>query len=615
MPWRQQAPPVGQHPVGAAVQLEHVVKVPGVGLDRAGVGGELAEPQELGLGRLGQGLGIMHGHGGRQVPEVTLHHVDRHPGVEQAGGGGMPEAVGAVEIDQRAGVVADPEAGGQPGQQAAQGAVGVGPVAVAVHVRGEEQVLRPGAGRAAGCGVRCRPLLLLPDDRDDLVVDEDGARCAVDLGLLVAELGDRGLPVLPPVRPWFPGQGKQRQQRIGVQHADLVDAPAQEGCQQGNPHGLLVAVAAVAGGLAQQAGSGHDLRHRRRADDLALQRRPVRHGKLAAPVEPVVLGSQRQPAGLGQRGGRVVLAVGHVRVELLDVAGQARDRRGGQRLPGPAPPAGRAGAQPGEELEHERAHRGGPAGQRGAADLAAGQERVEFPDGADPAVHARPGQRSCFQAGLAVPLRADPQPPGGDLAEPHRVTPHRLVLAQRDPAVPDGIPVFPPPPRPGIQGDGQESGHAGQQAAQVPYRRRGGKLPGAAMHRVRDLPGPLRHREAQQRDGHLAAAPGGDLADPSGQHVHGRHGDRAADLDDPEQAPGHLLAHPAGQRRQVDLLPGTAVADRAGIPRRDGRWGKPRLPHRPGHRCLQRRQRRPVPASVRAGSGLPVPAVHEGVPG
>jgi hypothetical protein len=51
--------------------------------------------------------------------------------------------------------------------------------------------------------VHCRPLLLFPDDRDDLVVDDDGVRRAVDLGLLVAELGDRGLPVGVLLLPGF----------------------------------------------------------------------------------------------------------------------------------------------------------------------------------------------------------------------------------------------------------------------------------------------------------------------------------------------------------------------------------------------------------------------------
>ena len=56
LPGRQQAPAVGQDPVGPLVQLEHVVEVTRVGVELAGVGGELAVAQELGLVGGGQGF-------------------------------------------------------------------------------------------------------------------------------------------------------------------------------------------------------------------------------------------------------------------------------------------------------------------------------------------------------------------------------------------------------------------------------------------------------------------------------------------------------------------------------------------------------------------------------
>jgi hypothetical protein len=107
----------------------------------------------------------------------------------------VSESVGAVEVDHGAGAVAHVQPSGQLGQQAPQRAIGVGPVAVAVHFRRQEQVLRCRAGRAVFGEVPLRPLLLLPDDRDDLGVHEDGVGSAVDLRLLVAELGDRCLGV------------------------------------------------------------------------------------------------------------------------------------------------------------------------------------------------------------------------------------------------------------------------------------------------------------------------------------------------------------------------------------------------------------------------------------
>ena len=59
---RQQADPVGQDPVGVAVQLHQLVDVGGIHLQRPAVTAELGEPQELGLVSFGEGLGVMHGH-------------------------------------------------------------------------------------------------------------------------------------------------------------------------------------------------------------------------------------------------------------------------------------------------------------------------------------------------------------------------------------------------------------------------------------------------------------------------------------------------------------------------------------------------------------------------
>jgi hypothetical protein len=129
------------------------------------------------------------------MPEVTLQHMQRDAGVQQAGGDGVAEPVSAVEVDQGTGAVTHFEADGQIGQQIPQGVAGVGPVAVAVHLRRQEQVLRG----PAGCAVRgeepLRPLLLFADDRDDHGGHEDGVGRTVDLRLLVAQLGHQCLVV------------------------------------------------------------------------------------------------------------------------------------------------------------------------------------------------------------------------------------------------------------------------------------------------------------------------------------------------------------------------------------------------------------------------------------
>ncbi len=42
-----------------------------------------------------RGRAIQHGHLGREMSQVTLHHVDRRAGVQQGGGFGVPQPVAA----------------------------------------------------------------------------------------------------------------------------------------------------------------------------------------------------------------------------------------------------------------------------------------------------------------------------------------------------------------------------------------------------------------------------------------------------------------------------------------------------------------------------------------
>ena len=341
-----------------------------------------------------------------------------------------------------AGAVPHVQPRGQLGQQPPQGAVGVGPVAVAVHLRRQEQILRGLAGRAVVGEVPARPLLLLPDDRDDLGVHQDGVGSTVDLRLLVTELGDRCLGVAVARRIGLPrgACGQQRQQRVAVQQADLADTTAQQRHQHGDPHGLLVTEPAVLDRSAEQVQSGHDLGHGVVVDDLTFESGLLLAGQLTASVEPRVLRPESQPARFGQRTGRRVLVVGHEQVELFDIAGQTLHRSRRQPLAGAASTGDPPGTQLTEEVQHEGAHLGGLTGQAGPLNLPAAQERVELLDRDDPAVHRRPAQRSRLQPDLAVPLQAAPQPPDADPVEPHRVAAHRFVIAQGDPSVLDRVP-------------------------------------------------------------------------------------------------------------------------------------------------------------------------------
>lgn len=196
-------------------------------------------------------------------------------------------------------------------------------------------------------------MLLGPDDRDDLGVDEDGVRRTVDLGLLVAEPGGH----CP--RFWGGGRaGGQRQQRVCVQHEDLVDLAAQPGLQHHDPHRLRVIEAAVPGRLAELADPCHDLRHRGVIDDVQGRVPPGGAGKLPGAVEPGVSGSQPGPSLLaGGRRGRVLVVV-HEQVELFGVDEHRLRVRRRYPLPLGGAAGGPAGLHVAEEVLHQLAHPG-----------------------------------------------------------------------------------------------------------------------------------------------------------------------------------------------------------------------------------------------------------------
>ncbi len=158
---RQQAPTVGQDPVGAPVQLEHVVEVARVDLEVARVGGDLAVAQELGLGGGLQGLRV--GHASWSASDARGSAAPRATGRRRSavGGHGVAESVGAVEVDQGAGAVAHV----QPDGPVRSAASAVAPASRAgrrcgssVPARNRYFGVRPGAPCSAK--YRLRPLLL-----------------------------------------------------------------------------------------------------------------------------------------------------------------------------------------------------------------------------------------------------------------------------------------------------------------------------------------------------------------------------------------------------------------------------------------------------------------------
>jgi hypothetical protein len=93
-----------------------------------------------------------------------------------------------------------------------------------------------------------QPLLLFPDDRDGLGVDEDGVGRCVDLALAVAEAGD-GVPFRG-----LDGAVRGRGQAVEGTQADLAGAAAGKDLQQEHPHQLRVSLA----GQRARAAAGRD---------------------------------------------------------------------------------------------------------------------------------------------------------------------------------------------------------------------------------------------------------------------------------------------------------------------------------------------------------------------
>ena len=142
---------------------------------------------------------------GRQVPEVALHDVQRDAGVEQAGGDRVAESVGAVEVDQRRRCCR-----ARPAERPARST-------------GSAACDRSRAGRRCGsfCAARNRYFGVVPGApcsakyrcahcccsrmiATTSASHQDGVGSAVDLRLLVAELGDRCLGVASPAASGCP---------------------------------------------------------------------------------------------------------------------------------------------------------------------------------------------------------------------------------------------------------------------------------------------------------------------------------------------------------------------------------------------------------------------------
>jgi len=156
---REHAQAVGEDPVGAPVQLHHLVDVAGVQVERTAVAVDLRQPQELALVGLGERGGVVHRHLGARVPDVALHDVDGDALVEQVGGLRVPQPVGSLEVDEPALAVADPKLPCERAESHGERVAAVGALAEAVALHHQEQVPGRGVGgqrAAGGTGLRDR---------------------------------------------------------------------------------------------------------------------------------------------------------------------------------------------------------------------------------------------------------------------------------------------------------------------------------------------------------------------------------------------------------------------------------------------------------------------------
>lgn len=180
----QQAPAVGQDPVGAAEQVNDVVVLAGEG-DAGAVGFQLDGGQECLLGVFFPLGDVLHDHRGGGVPGIALQDMHGQPELGEPGQLGVPEPVGVAETDGPALAVSDLNDLAELAQPERVGARRVGLGASPVSGELKEQVPGLDAGEPVP-----DPLLLFLDDRHDLGVDQDGVGRDVDFGLGVAEPGD-----------------------------------------------------------------------------------------------------------------------------------------------------------------------------------------------------------------------------------------------------------------------------------------------------------------------------------------------------------------------------------------------------------------------------------------
>jgi len=144
------------------------------------------------------------------MPEIALHHMNRHPIVEQLCRSGVAQLMGLAEPQRISRRICQSVQPVELGQRHVIAGIGAGLSPGQVLLDPDEQVLRLQVRVGVG-----QPALLGDDDVDHGLLDQDGGHHFVDLGLLIPQLRDEAIGVIGLGRPL---RTRDRLQRLVIEH-------------------------------------------------------------------------------------------------------------------------------------------------------------------------------------------------------------------------------------------------------------------------------------------------------------------------------------------------------------------------------------------------------------
>ena len=147
------------------------------------------------------------------MPEIALHHMDRHPVVEQLCRSCVAQPMSLAEPQRISRSICQSVQFVELGQRHMVAGVGAGTSPGQVLLDPDEQILRLQVRVGVG-----QPALLLADHVDHRLLHQDGRNHTVDLGLLVAQFGHERIRVIGLGGPL---STRDRLQRLVIEHQNL----------------------------------------------------------------------------------------------------------------------------------------------------------------------------------------------------------------------------------------------------------------------------------------------------------------------------------------------------------------------------------------------------------